>query len=102
MKELSLLFVTTVFVSHLSEEVSINATKQVKHLVAVESRRSSWRLTQAAVRSCCRRTEPNAADSEDDALEMRSNDSLVNDDALAGRDAAVGGGILRIPLLFPP
>ena len=97
-----ILYSLIVSLSHLSEEVSINATKQVKHLVAVESRRSSWRLTQAAVRSCCRRTEPNAADSEDDALEMRSNDSLVNDEALAGRDAAVGGEILRIPLLFPP
>ena len=54
--------------------------KQVKHLVAVERRKRSWRRTQAAVRSCCGRTEPNAADSEDDELEMRSNNSLVNED----------------------
>ena len=54
--------------------------KQVKHLVAVERRKRSWRRTQAAVRSCCGRTEPNAADSEDDELEMRSNNSLVNND----------------------
>jgi len=54
--------------------------KQVKHLVAVERRKRSWRRTQAAVRSCCGRTEPNAADSEDDELEMRSNNSLVNNE----------------------
>ena len=60
--------------------------KQVKHLVAVERRKRSWRRTQAAVRSCCGRTEPNAADSEDDELEMRSNNSLVNNDDDEGAD----------------
>jgi len=67
----------------LSEEVIINAIKQVKHLVAVERRRSSWRRTQAAVRSCCGRTLLNAADSEDDVLSMRSSNSLVKADGVA-------------------
>ena len=67
----------------------------MKHLVAVERRRNNWRRTQAAVRSFCGRTEPNTADSEDDELETRSNNSLVNKEDDAGLDVVVVKGFLE-------